>query len=59
MPRYNVEGAVEERKGGVAQDILGELETGGYDTVFVGRRASGCKDKFSKDPEKYLKGQGK
>jgi hypothetical protein len=59
MPRYNVEGAAEERKDGVAQDILGELKAGGYDTVLVGRRAAGCKDKFSKDPEKYLKEQGK
>jgi nucleotide-binding universal stress UspA family protein len=44
----NVKTKIEERKQGVATDILNELKDGGYDTVIVGRRGlSGVKRFFS------------
>ena len=44
----NVKVKIEERKQGVARDILNEIKEGGYDTVIVGRRGlSGVKRFFT------------
>ncbi len=38
VPEKNIEIAVRRKKEGIAKDILREVESGGYDTVVVGRR---------------------
>ena len=46
LPPENIEIRIEERKTGVAADILNKVKEGGYDTLIIGRRGMSRAKRF-------------